>query len=419
VKLTSEGKTVIVCSEYPAKAHFMRHMGDATFEEVSVADVVEGNYDAAVEAALDEARKHLEWTIEHSKNTYRLYHRCESWLSRGFQGPTFTPEQVAFFETVGSRVNRGKDRPVYKSVIINAVLKWCGKKQLTPEELCDQNTVEFPMNTRVVVKSPMGDYNATVVEVVEKGYRVKKLGEGKTTIIVKNSLRRGEVEPPKVDPLPESLAAYFDDPTRVLEVVELTTRLPLPTDPPPRAQGRGPDFVIQCPSCDGLVYAFTFGDTFKCEKCEQVITRVDSEPAVIPSTEAFLKRATPKKNAICTGVKPCCANCGSFHFDSSSNGGKRSSGFCRITSDCVVAGNWCPQHFPMSPHTFRQQLKNQTTNLGFSLKHFGGAMNKGRPPHLVYTEDDHKATKKMCEELATKYELAYHEFVKKLKEKKR
>jgi len=418
MKLTSEGKTVIVCSEYPKKVHFMKHMGEAAFEEVTIADVVEGDYDKAIDSALDSARHHIGWTLEHSRNTYKIGHPglATSW---GYGAVTFTPEQISFFNAVGSHVCHGKDPAAYQSVIIDAALKWCDKKQLTPEELCDPNIVEFPKDTKVVVKSPKGDYNATVVEVVEKGYRVKKLGQGKTVIIVKGSLRRGEIDAPKVEDLPEQLASYFDDPTRVLEVVELTTRLPLPTDPPPRAQGRGPDFVIQCPSCDGLVYAFHYGDTFKCEKCEQVITRVDKEPVSVPSTEIFLKRATPKKNSICTWIRPCCANCGSFHFDNGSNGGKRSSGFCTITSDCVVAGNWCQQHFPMSPHTYRQQLKNQTTNLGFSLKYFGGAMNKGRSAHLVYTEDDHRVMKKMCEELATKYELAYHEFVKKLKEKKR
>ena len=72
----------------------------------------------------------------------------------------------------------------------------------------------------------------------------------------------------------------------------------------------------------------------------------------------------------------------------------------------------------MDPRTYRQQLKNQTTNLGYSLKSYNCAHNKSRKEHLVYTEEDHKMTKKLCEELATKYELTYNEFIKKLTEKK-
>ena len=120
----------------------------------------------------------------------------------------------------------------------------------------------------------------------------------------------------------------------------------------------------------------------------------------------------PKPNTICLEVAKCCDNCNLFHFGYGRNG-KRITGYCGFTRQCVLSHNTCSRWYPVNNDTYGNNLKSSISNLGCGVDRY---VDKDIS-QFNYTKDMHDDNKKMAEKLKQNYRVGINNFEELLKAK--
>lgn len=165
-----------------------------------------------------------------------------------------------------------------------------------------------------------------------------------------------------------------------------------------------------CPLCGWQMANFSrYGsDNFTCCFCK-------AEGQVISSSEdevVLLMNRQPAKNRFCIKEVRCCSNCGLFHFESGRQG-KRSTGYCKTTNQCVQGFNTCNYWFPPDPNKYESHMRQHVTNLGYGVEDKRNT-ERNDIRDTIYREDDHKKEKERAEQAKSLYTQAHSGFISKL-----
>jgi hypothetical protein len=180
--------------------------------------------------------------------------------------------------------------------------------------------------------------------------------------------------------------------------------------------------VANCPNCQTfLAEENSWGSTkgqYKCVQCGQRAYLVDERDGV----GTFVMAEKPAKNKFCPDVARCCDNCAMFEF-SVGRQGKRRTGYCTFTNQCVVAHTECPHWMPDIPQKFEATIKQHIANLGTGVAgkgnydHANKTRIEGEVEDMIYREADHEEQKKVALAFKGAYNMAYVAFVQKLLKK--
>jgi hypothetical protein len=167
-----------------------------------------------------------------------------------------------------------------------------------------------------------------------------------------------------------------------------------------------------CPSCGwqmASVSEYGSKTVFKCCVCSQQgnIVNIGEEEAIL------VLHRRPAKNTFCIKEAKCCGNCGLFCFETGRQG-KRSTGYCKVSNQCVQGFNVCDFWFPRNDQEYSSNLKQHITNLGYGVEDFRNLSRKDGAD-MVYSKDDHVKEKKRAEQAKALYAVAYGGFMEKLK----
>ena len=166
-----------------------------------------------------------------------------------------------------------------------------------------------------------------------------------------------------------------------------------------------------CPLCGWQMADFNrYGsdNTFSCCFCKaegQVISKTDDEVVLLMSRQ-------PAKNRFCIKETRCCGNCGIFQFEVGRQG-KRSTGYCQTTNQCVQGFNTCNYWFPVDPTRYGSQMRQHITNLGYGVEDKRNT-ERNDIRDTVYREDDHKKEQERAETAKSVFTQAHSGFLSKL-----
>ncbi len=126
-------------------------------------------------------------------------------------------------------------------------------------------------------------------------------------------------------------------------------------------------------------------------------------------TVTLLMLRQPAKNEFAVKEARCCGNCGLFHFEYGRQG-KRSTGFCTVTNQCVQAFNTCNYWFPRLPETYNSNVKQHMTNLGYSVTD-RRATDRADVRDTAFRKEDLKVQKQKADRMKMVYAQAYAKFL--------
>jgi hypothetical protein len=164
-----------------------------------------------------------------------------------------------------------------------------------------------------------------------------------------------------------------------------------------------------CPVC-GWRMADPHGDgDFECCYCRTRGILISKSETRI----SLLMMRIPAKNRFAVKEARCCANCGLFEFEVGREG-KRTTGYCKASNQCLQAFNFCDLWFPRHPDRYAKGIMQHVKNLHFGVD---DRRNTERMDirDTIYTEDDHKAEVAKADNAKIAYENAYARFLDELR----
>jgi len=187
---------------------------------------------------------------------------------------------------------------------------------------------------------------------------------------------------------------------------------PMPDDHRGSEITRENEPTCECPLCGWPMANFRNEGEFVCCFCRVrgIIAHQDAD------TVTLLMLRQPAKNRFCIREAKCCSNCGLFHFEYGRQG-KRTTGYCRATNQCVQAFSTCVSAdgtegywFPRTPTEYGKNMTQHTTNLGYGVS---DARNTTRRDirDTIYRKEDHEAEKKRAERAKFVYASAFAKFM--------
>jgi hypothetical protein len=160
-----------------------------------------------------------------------------------------------------------------------------------------------------------------------------------------------------------------------------------------------------CPICGWIMADFYQSEEFECSFCRirgKVINQTDDEVTL-------LMYRMPGKNRFAIKEARCCANCGLFNFETGRQG-KRSTGYCPYSNQCLQAYNECDYWFPRKPSSYSSNIKQHVTNLGYGVTDRRNT-DRNDIRDTIYREEDHEAERKRAERAKVVYANAYEKFM--------
>jgi len=161
----------------------------------------------------------------------------------------------------------------------------------------------------------------------------------------------------------------------------------------------------ECPICGwAMAQSMGYGEEhiFVCCMCSQRALVVDDSA---DGEISLLMMRRPAKNRFCLEEARCCANCGLFEFEVGRQG-RRVTGYCRASNQCVQGFNACSWWFPRDPRRYLANMKQHVRNLAFGVD---DERNTGRHDirDTVYRAEDHEAQKTRADEAVDAYRRAH------------
>lgn len=159
---------------------------------------------------------------------------------------------------------------------------------------------------------------------------------------------------------------------------------------------------VPCPNCaspmiDGGHYRQD--NVFTCVMCSQQARVVERNEEVV----TLMLTPAPRTNQFCPTEARCCSNCGNFEF-STGRQGKRSTGYCAYSNQCMQAYHVCDSWYPRDSDRFRSNMRQNITNLKFGIKDSRNLRRtEGNIDNFVYTEDTHKEQVRKAREMEQQY----------------
>jgi hypothetical protein len=193
---------------------------------------------------------------------------------------------------------------------------------------------------------------------------------------------------------------------------------PMPDEKPHRVENT---VMCDCPICGWPMAASPFyreDGVFVCCMCKQRAFVIDNS---VQGEISLLMMKRPSKNHFCLPEVRCCSNCGLFEFEVGREG-KRSTGYCQATNQCVQGFNSCAYRpdggwwFPRDPKRYASNMKQHVTNLGYGVDDRRNTSRKDIRD-TVYRADDHQAEKVRADKAVDAYRRGHRWFVLALKEK--
>lgn len=159
--------------------------------------------------------------------------------------------------------------------------------------------------------------------------------------------------------------------------------------------------ACHCPLCGWMMADFHNNGEFQCSYCRVrgVVLRQTADEV------GLLMLRMPARNRFAVKEARCCANCGLFCFETGRQG-KRSTGYCPSSNQCLQAFNTCDVWFPRDPRTYESNMRQHVTNLGYGV---ADTRNTSRNDirDTVYRKEDHEAEKVRVERARVAYEQSF------------
>lgn len=257
---------------------------------------------------------------------------------------------------------------------------------------------------------------------VKDGVRIKT--EGKDTTVafhLVSQAQAGSSLPTAIEPAIEKNFQEVDtDRFLFRAAVKVIDNISIPMFPTEEQKNQTQRYenaiTCTCPLCGWQmvlkpVSYFDNRQELECAFCRQtamLIHRTDTEMV------SRLNRL-PAKNQFAIRESRCCANCGLFQFETGRQG-KRSTGYCRRSYQCLQAFNVCDWWFPQDPERYAQAMKQHCTNLGYGVDDNRNT-TRNELRDVVYAEADHEAQKKRAEAAKRDYIAAYRNLMDSLRAK--
>jgi len=305
--------------------------------------------------------------------------------------------------------NMGGESSMYVDVILP--LMYEQKEVITPKDLCDNSLLKFGLGDTVNIVNAKGVilHTGTATTFNDKSVRVV-FNNGTFKSVAYSRVVKSKTQPPKIeqslscvpDPtIEENLKAVLDyDHIGTYDLKEITTK---------RFDEYNKKFItekvkaIKCPNCD------TDTNVKRCcINCKQtfIIIAEKIDKALV------MLGPKPVPNTVCLKEARCCDNCKNFTFGYGRQG-KRQTGYCDKTRQCVKSYNTCDRWFPIDGPSYSSNMKGSITNLGCGVNRYKDKNNE----ELDYTADMHAENKNKFDKMKMKYTLGYNVFMEKLKEK--
>ena len=160
-----------------------------------------------------------------------------------------------------------------------------------------------------------------------------------------------------------------------------------------------------CPACGWRMSDIKHNGTYECCYC-RIIGMVIKQDA---SEVVLLMNRMPGKNRFAIKEARCCANCGNFDFEVGRQG-KRSTGYCRTSNQCLQAFNVCNLWYPRPLSRYESNMRQHVTNLHYGVKDRRNT-KRNDIKDTIYTEADHKLEIARADAAKLDYANAYQKFL--------
>lgn len=295
----------------------------------------------------------------------------------------------------------GDGKVVTPSTFVRGCAKDETRPRLMPGDSVTISTRGKPNVTGTILK--MGSKVSVVVGSKRVSVTYDRLTFAKATPVNQEALKN--LEPT----LRENLDYVLAQKHRLYRVKTEKKSLSMPMFPEPNERQTEltdtPSCV--CPLCGWQMAEFSKG-SFTCCFCKVsglVITRKEDEVVL-------LMDRWPAKNRFNIKEVRCCSNCGRFQFEYGRQG-KRTTGYCKTSNQCVQAHNTCKYWFPADTDTYSSNMKQHVTNLGYGVQDRRNT-ERNDIRDTIYREEDHKKERERAEKAKMEYFQAYNDFMAKL-----
>ena len=299
-------------------------------------------------------------------------------------------------------------------VTVDSLVKACAKGETRPR-LWLGDSVEVKMARKTVLGTITGIANKVSVlrsdgkkgsHVYSRVYRTEKVAFNEDAI-------------KELDPTLTANFAYVLKQAQRVYKAELTIResVTFPAFPGPNDNEYNMSKVTNAATCDCPLCGWPMADFDKCNEFKCCMCRVRGIIAhQDDKTVTLLMLRQPAKNQFAIREAKCCGNCGLFKFQYGCQG-KRSTGYCEATNQCVQAHSTCVSAdgtegywFPRTSKSYSKNMTQHITNMGYGVS---DKRNTGRQDirDTVYNADDHKAQRVRADKARTSYAAAYAKFM--------
>lgn len=321
----------------------------------------------------------------------------------------------------GSLENRGfHDMLGGKQVGTDIILAVIGEGQTVTPDSLSRGCVKGSIRPRLMVGDSVcwpfrGNQRTGVVSSFTKnGVRIKT-DDGKDSSVAFACVQPSMAQVVVPSEIHASISVNFSDVGKMVQFlfrasVKVVDHITIPMFPTEEQGERKMSFdnciTCTCPLCGWqmVLKPVSYCDhvhELECAFCRQtalLISRSESELV------GRLNRL-PAKNQFAIREAKCCGNCGLFQFESGREG-KRSTGYCRRSYQCLQAHNVCDWWFPREPDRYAQGMKQHCTNLGYGVADRRNT-TRNELRDVVYTADDHENQKKRAETAKRMYVAGY------------
>lgn len=324
--------------------------------------------------------------IDNILNDLRKY--C--FLTRGETNTTPELEYMSALEIIG----------VGNVVTVDSLMQGCAKGE-SRMKFMEGDYVKFGQNTSVILK--MGK-KANILRKDGKKVPIEYSRLERTTDLSIDTSVTQRAEKTIVD----NMTYVFAQSNHIYRAKTEIKDVVYPKFPKPRYSQTELKNVqtCVCPSCgDAMAQRTGYwskNKTFTCCACE-----LEGRILKINSNEVSLLLGRQQaKNRFAIKEVRSCANCGNFHFKSGRQG-KRSTGYCETSNQCVQSFNTCNYWFPNTPERYGKALTQHITNLGYGVTDSDDIVRG----NTAYTKEDHLKEKARADLAKKDYSQLYVKFI--------
>jgi hypothetical protein len=286
----------------------------------------------------------------------------------------------------------------------------------------DESNPKFWIGDRVEWKGQGGLLSGSIVSLrVGSAYILSDEGKKRTAAFSKLTKTNKSAAVEDVTDVPDEMLKVFEEAIEKMTLYKSNMSYLKIDEPFMSGENVRECWTACCPNCNSPLAETNYyrreGGDYRCVACGQYAKLVSKTEVKGTAVGVFALAMKPQKNRFALREARCCANCGLFHFEYGRQG-KRSTGYCKRTNQCVQGFNTCDVWFPRDGSSYSKSISQHVTNLGYGVKDFRN-LNRGEQniEDNVYTEEDHEVQRERAEKVKVQYQRLLLWFENQLVEK--